>query len=132
MSEALSIQQTAERTGVSAHTLRYYERIGLISPVSRAASGHRRYESHDLDWIDFLKCLRSAGMPIRDMQRYAELLREGDSTLAERIALLEEHRTRIEHKMDTLARSLDAITWKIEHYKEIEEKIRDEQEIEFA
>jgi DNA-binding transcriptional MerR regulator len=132
MNETFTIQETAERTGLSAHTLRYYERIGLILPVPRTSGGHRQYCENDIEWIGFLKCLRSTGMPVREMQRYAELLRQGQMTVSERIALLEAHRERIEEEMRTLADNLEAIRWKIEHYKELEEQVKHEQEVQYT
>src|SRR5690606_38983841 len=85
MNEGLTIQQVAEATQLSEHTLRYYERIGLIHPISRADNGHRRYSPDDIGWIDFLTKLRAAGMTIQQMQAYAELQRRGDETLPERV-----------------------------------------------
>lgn len=80
MSEALTIQEVAERTALSPHTLRYYERVGLLEAPDRAASGHRRYGEGDLEWLTLLKRLRATGMPIREMRRYAELVRQGDES----------------------------------------------------
>ena len=76
-----TIEEAAQRTGVSTHTLRYYERIGLLAPVGRASSGHRRYSDDDLGAVGFLTLLRQTGMPIRDMQRFVELTRAGDDTI---------------------------------------------------
>ena len=75
-----TIAQVATLSGLSAHTLRYYERIGLLDPVARVHGGQRRYDAKDLAWLAFLQRLRATGMPIRDMQRYAELRRQGEST----------------------------------------------------
>ena len=76
---SLTIAEAAERTGLSPHTLRYYERDGLLlSGVGRSASGHRRYTEEDLGWIEMLTRLRATGMPIRDVRRYAELVRADD------------------------------------------------------
>jgi DNA-binding transcriptional MerR regulator len=80
MTTALTISDAARASGVSAHTLRYYERAGLLDPVDRAASGHRRYAEEDLARIQFLTKLRSTGMPIRQIREYAELMRGGDGT----------------------------------------------------
>jgi DNA-binding transcriptional MerR regulator len=120
MDTSLTIQQVAERTGLSTHTLRYYERIGLIHPVGRAASGHRQYSASDVGWLDFMRCLRSTGMPIREVKRYAELFAQGESTLAERRALLEAHRRRIEDNLRALSQNLEAIKYKIAYYEELE------------
>src|SRR4051812_41032793 len=84
VTEALTIAEAAERTGVSTHTLRYYERIGALRELPRRApSGHRRYTERDVGWIVLLTCLRATGMPIATMLRYAELAREGTASAAE-------------------------------------------------
>ena len=80
---------------MTAHTLRYYERVGLIQPVGRARNGHRRYSEADEAWINFLHCMRATSMPIREMQRYAELREQGDATSLERRKILEDHQTGI-------------------------------------
>ena len=85
----LTIQQVAAETGVSNHTLRYYERIGLILDVNRAPNGHRRYSPHDIEWITFLKQLKATGMPLAQMQKFAELRRQGNSTAKQRREMLE-------------------------------------------
>ena len=87
MDKELSIQQVAVVTQLSTHTLRYYERIGLLAPIERASSGHRRYSSQDIAWINFLSRLRTTGMPIREMQQFAELRREGNRTVSSTTAI---------------------------------------------
>ncbi len=119
MDETLSIQEMAEHTGLTAHTLRYYERIGLIQPVDRASSGHRRYSESDIGWVEFLKRLRATGMPIREMQTYAGLLWQGDQTVEERRKLLERHRARVMQRVEELTDYLAVLDMKISHYKEI-------------
>jgi DNA-binding transcriptional MerR regulator len=118
--EDLTIAEVAELTGLSAHTLRYYERIGLIDPVARGIAGQRRYGHADLAWLAFLQRLRSTGMPIRDMQRFAGLRREGDRTVPERRVLLEMHRDELIARIDGLQRDLNALTHKIDHYENLE------------
>ena len=125
MDTLLSIQEVAEMTGLTAHTLRYYERIGLIQPVDRAPSGHRRYSRGDVGWLEFLRCLRSTGMPVREVKRYGELYEEGDSTLTNRRALLENHRQRILDNIEQLTRNLKAIEYKIAYYRELEAQATD-------
>ena len=82
---SLTIADAARATGVSAYTLRYYERAGLINGVDRADSGHRRYSDEDLAWIEVLQCLRATGMPIQRIRRYAELVRAGEGNESERL-----------------------------------------------
>jgi DNA-binding transcriptional MerR regulator len=119
--ELLTIEQVAERTGLSAYTLRYYERIGLLDPVGRATSGHRRYATKDLAWIEFLTRLRATGMPIRHMQEFATLRRLGNTTIAKRRALLEAHQQMVQTHIEELQRNLEAINQKIETYHQMEE-----------
>src|SRR5215471_21731860 len=114
----LSIADAAESSGLSAHTLRYYERAGLLEPVSRNGSGHRRYRETDLELIAFLARLRATGMPIREVRRYAELMRAGEATNAERLALLEAHREAVRAGLEATARNLELVEWKIDFYRE--------------
>lgn len=120
-SELLTIEQVAARTGLSAHTLRYYERVGLLDPVARATSGHRRYAAKDLAWLEFLTRLRTTGMPIRHMQEFAALRRRGDATIAERRTLLEAHQQAVKSHIAELQHNLEAITVKIQDYSHMEE-----------
>lgn len=117
--ETLTIQQVAEATGLSEHTLRYYERIGLIHPISRAGNGHRRYQQNDVGWIDFLNKLRATGMSIQQMQRYAELQREGDSTLPQRLEMLKAHHEEVEAQIEALTENLKVISYKIGIYSDM-------------
>jgi DNA-binding transcriptional MerR regulator len=117
--EMLTIQQVAEATGLTEHTLRYYERIGLIHPIPRAGNGHRRYTSDDVGWIDFLNKLRATGMSIQQMQEYAELQRDGDLTLPQRVELLKAHRCQVEAHMAELSEYLKVIEYKIGYYEQV-------------
>src|SRR5215470_4978357 len=105
----LSIREVAARTGITTHTLRYYERIGLVDHVPRARSGHRRYGDADLRWLELVKRLHATEMPIRRMLEYARLARRGDSTVAARRALLDAHRRDVEAKLAEVRESLGAI-----------------------
>lgn len=116
METEMTIRQVARETGLSAHTLRYYERIGLIAPISRAPNGHRRYSGDDVGWITFLMRLRATGMPISRMKQYSDLQRQGDATLTERLALLEEHRREVKKRIEELNYNLAVIEHKIEYY----------------
>jgi DNA-binding transcriptional MerR regulator len=123
MDESLSIREVAARTGLSTHTLRYYERVGLLTHVERGANGHRCYSDADLGWIDLLKRLRATGMSIADMKRYADFQREGDETFERRIALLEAHRVRVLRQLDVLQTNLGVIEYKIDYYTHEKEKL---------
>jgi DNA-binding transcriptional MerR regulator len=117
--ETLSISEAARATGLSAHTLRYYERAGLmLDSVDRAPSSHRRYSQHDIGWAVMLTRLRGTGMPIRAVREYAALVRAGDGNEAERLALLEEHRDRVLAQLDEVRDNLEAIDFKIDLYRE--------------
>ena len=114
----LSIAEAAEQTGLTAHTLRYYERDGLmLAAVERSASGHRRYTERDLTWIEMITRLRSTGMPVRDVRRYADLVRAGDGNEGERLALLKDHRARVEAQLREVTGHLRAIDHKIGLYE---------------
>jgi DNA-binding transcriptional MerR regulator len=113
-----SIADAAGRTGLTAHTLRYYERDGLmLAPVERASSGHRRYSERDLRWIELITRLRATGMPIRDVRRYALLVRDGAGNEAERLALLLAHREVVERQLAEVTGHLRAIDHKIAIYE---------------
>lgn len=118
--ELLSVGEAATRVGLTTHTLRWYEQEGLVEPVERDSAGRRRYSRQDLDWLGLLIKLRSTGMPVRDMRRYAELARQGDATLGERIRLFEEHRERVLARIGALQRDLEIVDYKIDVYKKIE------------
>lgn len=118
MPSNLTIQQAAERTGLTAHTLRYYERANLIPPVGRAANGHRRYSEDDFRRIEFVRCLRLTGMPIRDIQRYVEAARRGDEGIVERLTIMEGHQDRLIAKIEELSGFLGKIESKVERYRE--------------
>ncbi|MEM9008784.1 MAG: MerR family transcriptional regulator [Cyanobacteria bacterium P01_F01_bin.86] len=123
MEQELTIQQVAAATGLSVHTLRYYERCDLIAPIHRAHNGHRRYSAQDIRWIQFLTKLRMTGMPIRQLQQYAALLRQQPDALQERRAILENHRQTVIEHLQQLQENLAVIDWKIQHYKDIEQKL---------
>jgi DNA-binding transcriptional MerR regulator len=120
VSTEMTIAEAAERSGLSAHTLRYYERIGLIHPVDRGTNGHRRYGRDDLEWLDLLIKLRTTGMPIRQMVDYAELVRQGPETVARRRAMLEGHRAEITARMAELEDTAAVLDRKIAMYHEME------------
>ena len=117
LTTALTIAETAERTGLTAHTLRYYERDGLMLEVPRSSSGHRRYSEGELGWIELITRLRTTGMPIRDVRRYAQLVRAGEGNEAERLELLLAHRARVEEQLAQVAGHLRAIDHKIGLYE---------------
>jgi len=118
-SREFSISEAAALTGVSVHTLRYYERAGLMrDAVPRATSTHRRYREDDVSWVQFITRLRSTGMSIRQIHSYAEMARQGEGTDAQRLELLERHRERVLEQMHEIERHLAAIDFKIDLYRD--------------
>jgi DNA-binding transcriptional MerR regulator len=117
--DRLTIHEVAQATGLSAHTLRYYERIGLIHPIRREQNTHRHYTADDVGWIEFLLKLRATGMSIKDMQKYAKLQRRGDDTLPERLEMLKSLRGNVEARISESNEHLKLICYKIEIYQQI-------------
>lgn len=115
----LSIAAVARQTGLSAHTLRYYEKVGLVSSVSRNSGGQRRYAAADLDWLTFLLRLRTTGMSISTMQHFAELRRGGQATVAARLTLLYEHAETVHAHIEELQTSLAHVVTKVGYYEEL-------------
>ena len=114
----LSIAEAARRTGVSVHTLRYYERAGLVvTPVDRTYSGRRRYQQLDLDWITICTRLRATGMPIKTIRRYAQLVSAGHGNEQERLALMEAHRAEVTARLAEVQENLKLIDHKIDVYQ---------------
>ena len=114
-----SISEAAHELGLTAHTLRYYEREGLLlTPLDRESSDRRRYTDGDIAWLGFLRKLRSTAMPIATLRRYVELARAGDGTSAARLALLREHRETVLNRRAELDDALGAIDLKIALYSE--------------
>lgn len=114
----LTPAQMSERTGVSIDTLRYYEREGLLDLIARADSGHRRYSTDDVLWVEVLRCLRDTGMTIEQLRYYCELGAQGDHTEHERLRLLTEHRRRVEDQIAERHEALRLIDHKISVYGE--------------
>jgi DNA-binding transcriptional MerR regulator len=116
----LSIKNAALESGVSAHTLRYYERIGLLPTVGRDDNGQRRYTAYDLGLIDILTKLRATGMSIQGMQRFAALIAQGDDVISDRRELLETHRSEVREHIQKLEANLITIDAKIALYHDLE------------
>lgn len=122
----MKIGDLAKQSGLSAHTLRYYERIGLLPCADRDRSGQRDYDASILNWIEFLGRLKTTGMPIRDMLRYAKLVNRGDGTFGQRREMLEEHRERVRAYVADLKACLRVLHSKIAFYAEAEERTEDD------
>ena len=120
MDETLSIKQMADKTGVSAHTLRYYEKIGLLLNIARDEKGYRRYCAADVVWVSFLRQLKATGMPLEQVQQFAELRRQGDHTARQRREMLEAHRRVVVEQVAALQECLAMIDFKIERHRQKE------------
>ncbi|MBL4777908.1 MULTISPECIES: MerR family transcriptional regulator [Ralstonia] len=125
MTTFLTIAQVAEATGLSTHTLRYYERIGLLDSVQRRENGHRVFRAEDMTWLEFLLRLRDTGMPIAQMQAYAALRRQGDSleSVSARQRLLELHAAALEAELRARAETLAVLRVKLVVYDGIRARI---------
>ncbi|MDQ1288771.1 MAG: hypothetical protein QG622_2337 [Actinomycetota bacterium] len=113
---ALSPSEMARACGVSLDTLRYYEREGLLTGIGRTDGGQRRYTADDVAWVQVLRCLRVTAMPVRDMRRFAELVRAGDASIPERVEVLTRHRQAVVRQLEELGDALSMIDHKLEVY----------------
>lgn len=114
----MTIAQVCKRCNVTADTLRYYERVGLIPAVRRSPSGIRDYTEVDVNWVDFIRCMRAAGLQIRALARYVALFRKGDATLSERKDLLVRQRDLLTARMEAQRAVLEKLNAKIATYEE--------------
>jgi DNA-binding transcriptional MerR regulator len=119
--EAFTVQQAVQLTGLSEHTLRYYERVGLLPPVRRQESSrHRRYSLGDISIIETLACLRAAGLPLEQMRRYIGLIPQGRSAAAKQRELLEGHRAVLQERLRGMQWNLEYIQRKIAYWRAVE------------
>jgi DNA-binding transcriptional MerR regulator len=123
----MKIAEVSEQSGMSSDTLRYYERIGLIPPVNRNGSGIRDYSDLDVRRVEFVKCMRSAGLPIEVLIEYFRLIQQGDKTIAARKEILVEQREQLRARMAEMQATLDLLNYKIEVYENA--VLKTEQEI---
>lgn len=115
----MTIAEVSKQYNISADTLRYYERIGLIPPVNRNKNGIRDYTDEDCKWVDFIKCMRSAGLPIEVLIEYVTLFRQGNSTIEARKEILIEQRGILEEKINFMTATLEWLNHKIDNYDTI-------------
>ena len=125
----MKIAEVSKQYGLSADTLRYYERIGLLPGVTRTASGIRDYSEQDCARVQFVKCMRGAGVSIEALIEYMDLFEEGDETIAARKALLEEQRDIVQERIAEMQAGLDRLNYKIDNYEQVmlasERELRD-------
>ena len=115
--QPLSIGEVAERTGLSVHALRFYEREGLlVGPVRRTTGGRRQYAAVDVEWLQICVKLRESGMPLADLRRFAALVRQGPGNEAERLELLDGHRRRVDTQIQALVECREVIVRKVDIY----------------
>lgn len=115
---SLNIAEVSKKFDISADTLRYYERIGLIPSVNRTAGGIRNYTQEDCNWVEFIKCMRGAGLSIEVLVDYVNMFKEGNSTIAARKELLVEQRRQLSEKISEMQAVLDRLDMKIEGYED--------------
>lgn len=123
MTQHYPINTVAAKVDVTVDTLRYYEKQGLLFPVKRSTSGHRQFSDNDIEWIKFVLCLKSTGMPLEAIKAYRELATKGDETLVQRKAILEQHKTDLQKEISQLQGNLKTIEYKIDYYVQIEEDL---------
>ena len=129
MEDKLTIAEVASLSGLSVHTLRYYERSKLLEAIGRDEKGHRRYSAENVKQIQFLNCLRATGMSIRQMQQFISLFRQNPSAVRERRLMLEQHQQKVNEHILQLKEHLEVIEWKIKHYKELETEEKNEYDL---
>ncbi len=115
----MTIAEASKKVNLSADTLRYYERIGLIPEVNRTESGIRNYTEEDLGWIEFSKCMRNAGMSIEALIEYIKLYKKGDATLEARKQLLISQKDVIKERLEEIQNTFDRINYKIKNYEKL-------------
>lgn len=113
----MTITEVSKKYDLTSDTLRYYERIGLIPSVPRNKSGVRDYDEDSLRWVEFIKCMRNAGLPIESLIEYVALYQQGDSTVEARKNLLKEERKNLVDKLEEMKETLSRLDKKIEYYE---------------
>lgn len=113
----MNIKKFSKLTGLSAHTLRYYEKIGLILNIVRNSKGHRDYDEKDVAWVEFLKRLKATGMPLNMMKTFAGLRHRGDATVGDRLRILEAHYQRVSENIEALLGHRKKLADKINIYR---------------
>ena len=114
----MTIKEVAEKYDISADTLRYYERVGMIPKVTRRPNGIRDYQESDLGWVELAICMRSAGLPIEVMIEYVKLYKEGDNTIPARLELLQEQMNALKEQKAQIASTVERLAYKISKYEE--------------
>ncbi|BBB90216.1 MAG TPA: MerR family transcriptional regulator [Methylomusa anaerophila] len=116
----VSIKQFAQESGVSEHTLRFYEKEGILPFVKRNEHGNRIYDEQNFEWIYFITSLRETGMPLSEIKRYAELFKQGDSTIPERKRMMLDHKKKAEEQLAQILKHMERINYKLALYDVME------------
>ncbi len=124
MKSGFNIKEVAKLTGLSEHTLRYYEKQQLIKNISRDKNGYRIYSDFDIEWIHFLVKVKNTGMPLNELQKYSELMAQGNQTLPEREKMLLQHRERVENEISGLQITLTKIDEKLDRYHRLMQQLK--------
>ena len=120
----MTLAEVSKKYNLTQDTIRYYEKEGLIPTVPRTESGIRNFNEESCNWIEFIKCMRSAGLEIEVLKEYVKLFREGKSTVSKRKELLEKQRKKLVQKQKSINETLERLNYKINLYHEIEKEIR--------
>ena len=114
----MNIKSASDLLGISADTIRYYERVGLVPPITRTATGIRDFQDQDIEALEFIKCFRLAGVSVDSLVDYMSLYQKGDETREERLGILEEEKKKLEERLSQLQTALNRLNHKIKLYKE--------------
>lgn len=120
-----SIKQVAEKFHLTTHTLRYYDKEGLLPSVKRTESGMRRFDEEDIEWLGLVCCLKNTGMSIKEIKQFIEWCMQGDDTVPQRLDLLCQHRKHVVEEISQLEQNLKKIDWKINYYSSLNHKVRE-------
>jgi DNA-binding transcriptional MerR regulator len=115
----MKIGEFSKKTGLSIHTIRYYEKIGLIKKKSKDKSGHRNYSEFDIEWVNFITCLKVTGMTLEQIYYYISLREKGKSTKSERLSIMKQQKKKLEQKIHLFNEYLSHINYKIENFEKI-------------
>ncbi len=127
-----SIQEVCEKTGLTAHTLRYYEKEGLLTNIGRSRGGIRQYTDENMEELGLICCLKHTGMSLEEIARFVQLTHEGEQTLRERVRMLHDHRENVIARMQEMQMYLDKVTWKLNFFtrklENYESRVKEEKE----
>lgn len=119
----MNVAEFSKRVNISSHTIRYYDKVGLLDDIHRLSSGHRHFQEKDIVWFEFIQRLKDTGMPIKQIREYAELRKKGKATLASRHAMLKAHSSKLSDQIQTQQLHLEKLKDKINFYQsELEKK----------